>query len=237
MTGNESPEIPAIGRRTVLRNGLLIGFGVTAAGATAASLAGTSLAATTAPQAQASPDTAAPVQHDWAWCNACSGMFYTNSSGGVCPAFVRGASDINPHADLDDYNSYNYGIYYNAVTTSSWQGNWWWCWLCQGLFHGNKQDGKCPNTGGLGNHDGTKSYPYVLYHGSGDSEGQPNWLWCSVCYGLFYAGSNAPNHINSTTGGWCPVNNGGVDPHYGSGSWPYQVGWSGSLALGPPVIE
>jgi hypothetical protein len=233
MADDDSTAIHAIDRRSLLRAGLLAGFGLTAVSGTSMSLAGTARAATAQPDS-VTPPGGSSQQFNWAWCDCCCGLFYTqNSNFGICPATGdNGASDVNPHADILDYSSYDYGVFYNGSGTD-WQPYWCWCSQCQGLFWGIDDNhtvgGICPYKKGVGAHVGTGSLPYLMYHGS-SSLGQTGWYWCQNCSGIFFGGT-------SKTAGWCPVYGGGKQHHDGSTSWTYQIASSGWISLGPPVLD
>jgi hypothetical protein len=215
MTDNTSSVIRKFDRRTLLRNGLLSGLGIAGIGAASVSAAG---------PAQAFSNELAPEQPNWAWCKICCGMFYTRQINfGWCPA--GGAAF--PHADSGPYTSYNYRITYDSAGTD-YQSNWHWCNVCQEMFHGNLEDGLCPGTNGETPHDGTSSYPYVMYYGSGNI-GQPNWYWCRNCFALFHTTSS------DRIGGSCIINNRNYN-HDGSDSYPYQVDWSGTIGLGSIMV-
>lgn len=222
MASDASREIRGFTRRALMRNGLLVGLGTATVVAGSVSLAGNAMAADV-PTSADTPDTPAPEQFKWGWCNQCSGMFYTAYNLGECPY----DGDLSNHASTTDYTSSNYGFYYNAVATSEWQGNWYWCSNCQGMFWGGRSAGACPSHFGNGPHDGTGKYPYVAYLGTNSAEGQGGWLWCKNCSGMFWGGSGK-------TGGICPKN-GSVYAHDGSSSSNYYIGHSGYLSLGPPI--
>ncbi len=61
---------------------------------------------------------------------------------------------------------------------------------------------------------GPGSYDYSLLVAPWNGNLQPNWLWCSVCQGLFHANSG----VNA---GLCPVN--ATSQHQGGKSWPYLL--------------
>lgn len=232
MTSDASRDTRGLGRRALLRNGLLVGMG-TAALVTASVPLATGALADEPPASTDSPDAAAPAQAKWAWCDLCAGMFYTgNSNFGHCPQ----QNDLFAHASVYDYNSYNYHFYYDAETGGGWQGDWFWCVNCQGMFWGGRSAGKCPFYNGNSPHDGSGSYPYVAYNGTNSAEGQGNWLWCHACAGLFFGNGGQYNGICPINGGEPLRGGGSYSQHDGSKSDNYYIGHSGSIALGPPVM-
>jgi hypothetical protein len=223
--------IRGLDRRTLLRTSLLAGFGAAAVGSASTLLAGTASAAQ--PAGVDPPGSSTPQQFDWGWCNACAGLFFAHNDphAGECPAPSPYGADVYQHAVVNDvlYTSYNYGIYYNGSGTD-YQPNWCYCSNCSGLFHqgsGSNPNGICPNGGTKNTGHVNSGYPYLVYYGSVSGVGQPNWLWCSQCYGMFFAGTN-PKKI----GGACPLDGEGKYAHNGSTSFPYQLTYSGSLDLG-----
>jgi hypothetical protein len=238
MTGDQSQTIHGFNRRTLLRSSLLTGLGVAAVGGASTLFTGTASAAQ--PAGVDPPGSNTPQQFDWGWCNACDGLFFADNafSGGVCPAAASdGKSDLYEHAIVKavSYKSFDYGIYHNGSGTD-YQANWCYCGNCNGLFHqasgttitGIQPNGVCPYAAGRTPHVNS-GYPYLVYHGPISGVGQPNWRFCINCYGIFFAEAGA------TTGGVCPEYGGNKYPHNGSGSLPYQIGYNGSIALGPSI--
>jgi hypothetical protein len=103
--------------------------------------------------------------------------------------------------------------------TFSTENDWWWCKLCDGLFHSNSSGanaGNCPVSGG--NHVKGSNWNYSMVNGNpGVASVQPNWAWCNNCQGLFYG----PNQGQSV----CPYK--GIHHQFGDdivrsmlyGSW------------------
>jgi hypothetical protein len=210
---DHAQQIPAFTRRTVLRGSLLAGIGAAAVVGASAQLARTAQAATLS------------QQPNWVWCNVCMGLFYcgSNQAGrGWCPYNADGA----PHADETGYASNRYVLYYDGSITG-YQGNWFWCSNCASLFHGAgsnpKSYGVCPVGDGNNPHDGSTSFNSYLVANE-EINGQPGWLWCRKCSGLFYAGTDV------YYAGMCPINGGDVNgsfvAHDGSTSDPYWVDWT-----------
>jgi hypothetical protein len=177
MTDVESaPEQVAVtgmtgsSRRMILRNGLLVGAGVVAAGAMSVAHAGS---------AKAADD----LQGNWAWCSKCQGLYYPNSASSICP---------NGYGRHGQAKSYEYFVYHNVSGNDYWQVNWAWCDLCAGLFYGDGKttSGSCPGLAGYGPHQNS-GYNYALGHNGAAAPigygSQYGWLWCSQCQGVFTA--------------------------------------------------
>jgi hypothetical protein len=185
-------------RRMILRNGLLVGAGVVAAGAMSVARAGS---------AQALTD---DLQADWGWCSKCQGLYYVNSVHSVCPydaVFGR-------HGQL---KSFEYFVFYNQNETGNpyWQTDWAWCGACAGLFfaNGNPSAGSCPSLDGYGPHINS-GWNYTLGHSGAVYSGmQDGWFHCSQCQGIFFGDTN-------TRAGVCPLDNSAY-VHNGSGSFTY----------------
>jgi len=235
MTIDEPQASSNLTRRMLLRNGLMVGLGTAVVAAGSSSFPARAQAGALAPASSANPSTPAPEQIDWGWCNQCQGMFYTaNSNWGYCP----GTGNIGPHASVSNYKSYDYGFYYDAVTNSDWQGGWWWCKNCQGLFNNEYGNGACPfgtyynGTNVIINpHNPAGSFPYVIYHGSPVLYRQPNWYYCANCHGLYYTGSSTDKD-----GGVCPLSCGHNPPflHVVNVSFNYAPSWLlPEIDLGP----
>lgn len=94
------------------------------------------------------------------------------------------------------------------------QGNWRWCFKCQGFWYGGFSAGVCPGGGG---HAQTGSGNYALVFDLLGAERQSDWRWCSKCQGLWFGGH---------TGSICPAGGG----HTKSGSGNY------SLSLNAPNV-
>ena len=89
---------------------------------------------------------------------------------------------------------------------------WLWCHQCQGLwFGGNYISGACPATGITG-HSLAGSGAYTLPTDSDNVPGQPGWVWCNRCQGLWYG--------RNSTRGACPAGPGG---HADAGSDNYAL--------------
>jgi hypothetical protein len=185
-----------LSRRKLLRNGLLLGTAVAGGGLASGALANVAQASTGGPQGL------------WAYCNACSGLFYYPNRGvSRCPG---GGSHYIVY-------SYNYGLTYNdTVNETNPQSGWKWCGNCQGLFYYPKVSSSvCP----AGGHHvpGSGSWNYALYHDNPNlNGGQGGWYWCNQCQGLFWGGSDR-------TAGICPVVGYNGPSHNGSGSDDYYL--------------
>lgn len=186
MTDQEPKATSGLGRRALLRSGLVTCFGVTIASiaspaflstAQAASLRTSTPAASRRISSGVVPDVSYDEQGGWAWCSKCQGSFYAyNATTGVCPA---GGSHGDSPSDF-------YVMLYNpSGSMSDMQPNWNWCSKCQGMFYGPDQsESVCPAGG---QHDGSGSYNYaMLYGGDWGSQFQQDWAYCEKCRGLFY---------------------------------------------------
>jgi hypothetical protein len=138
-------------------------------------------------------------QDNWRWCSKCEGLWFAgHATHGVCPA------DGKAHI-LD--GSGNYVLLSSTDPTASGQGNWRWCYKCEGLWYaGHATHGVCP----------ADTDEHSL-RGSGDYElsfnlanGQDNWRWCHKCEALWFAGH--------ATHGVCPAD-GAEHSRKGSGDY------------------
>jgi hypothetical protein len=93
------------------------------------------------------------------------------------------------------------------------QNRWRWCRQCQGLwFSDNPTHGVCPRYGTNG-HSLYASGNYTLNDdAAGVLAGQPGWIWCRQCQGLWYG-------FNGTAGA-CPASQFG---HSATGSTIYAL--------------
>jgi hypothetical protein len=197
----------------VLRGGLLVGAGLATAGVASAALTGTA-------KAVSSP------QLNWAWCEYCEGMWFTNDSTnpvGACPATYIGHTSTNSH-NYELFNSSGGG-----GISPGYQGSWNWCYLCEGLFTTLHTPSWCPGTstdkGGeaTGSHKtGILTY-YLWINPVTGTNPQPGWRWCHNCQGLYYQGSEG------TSEGICPAPSIWMGHHNGAGSDIYAIDWDGSL--------
>jgi hypothetical protein len=187
---DETPGIPELNRRMLLRGGLVAGAGLAIAGLGAVGLTGVAEAAVTF-----------QTQFYWAYCNNCAILWYTNNNtAGVCPA--GGGHVKSP--------SFSYELRYKVSGTGgpSYQPGWNWCSACQSLFYaadGHAVESVCPAATVFGGPHKTGGFAYsVLYNDVVPGSSQGSWWWCGQCQGLF----NAATGI----GGWCPGDGGG-GPH------------------------
>src|SRR5580698_196868 len=98
MAGEKNtPAIHGLDRRTLLRTGLLAGFGAAAVGGASTLLAGP---ASAAQPAGVAPPGGSTQQFDWGWCNACAGLFFAHNDphAGTCPAPSPYGADVYQHA-------------------------------------------------------------------------------------------------------------------------------------------
>lgn len=200
-----------------MRNGLLVGLGAIAA---LPELAGTARAANADVRVAISVGTGPTYscQADWWYCVNCFGIYHSDddTAGGVCP---HGGNHQN------DTSYFNYCIPHggsNEATDEYGNGvqlGWRWCYKCQGLFWGSAAaESWCPD----GQHHVVTSTAYVYDLPYGQPQltwepnaiiiyGQPGWLYCGKCRGLFFG-------HGTTSGGVCPY--GGAHSQY-SGSSNY----------------
>jgi hypothetical protein len=184
---DETPVIPELNRRMLLRGGLVAGAGLAVAGLGTVGLTGVAEAALTF-----------QTQFYWAYCNDCTILWYTdNKTPGVCPA---GGGHVKAP-------SFSYELRYKVSGTGgpSYQPGWNWCTKCQCLFFANNaSESSCPAIEFGGPHT-TGGFAYsVLYNDAVAGSSQGGWSWCGQCQGLF----NAAGGI----GGVCPGSIGG-GPH------------------------
>lgn len=225
MPAENMQERGELGRRTLLRTGLLTGAGAVVVGIAGSALA-RSAGAARFPGSLAAPRRATLTssqqgvfsQDLWAWCKRCRGLFYwPNQSASWCPAPEGGRHDGS--------GSYNYALVVNpgaTGTTSYVQAQWAWCNQCQGLFYGPHQSASwCPARPDT-HHDGSGSYDYivVLAPVPDPGDGQLDWAWCSKCQGLFYRPQQSAS--------WCPASG----QHNGSASDDYFVATDLSILEG-----
>jgi hypothetical protein len=138
MTG-ETPVIPELNRRRLLRGGLAAGAGLAVAGLGTVGLTRVAEAVTF------------DTQFYWAYCTNCAS---NNGTDGTCPA----GDFAGPHAT----GGLAYSVLYNDAVSGSSQGNWWWCGLCQGLFYGvGGVGGYCPGTNGETDHYAGQTDPTI----------------------------------------------------------------------------
>jgi hypothetical protein len=213
-------RMPGLGRRALLRNGLLSGLGVAVASVALPAFTGVARAAmldvlVTDPYNDPVDFTA---QSQWYWCRACTGLFWSGNGAdaGDCPALYPGPHNLSGSwmYDVPTLTDSDAGI----VQT---QHSWNWCFQCQGLFYGPDQaSSHCP-----GNvitpfvtsaPHATGSVNYQLPWGPdwSDASLQAGWYFCSACKGLFHPGSGS-------SGGVCPIDF--KSKHKGSGSFNYVL--------------
>ena len=199
---SKAQNFDSVNRRSVLRGGLLVGAGIATAGVASAALTGTAKAATAA---------IANPQPSWIWCNACAGMWTTNSMGNRCRGTLSQTHNVGP-------SSYKYFMYNNMGNTGGYpQGNWNMCYMCAGLFTTLHTPSVCFGND-YGPHKSDNGVDYYLYYSEAGANWQPNWRWCGKCQLLYYQGAQG------TQAGACP------DSGYheeGGGSDNYAIYWSG----------
>jgi hypothetical protein len=210
MTDVTPEKTRGLGRRTLLRNGLIVGLGAAAATVAVPALTGVAQA------------TSAQYQLGWGWCSKCSAMFFLapaggmNRTNGVCPTGGK-----HGYATSDIYY-----MWYNwNPQPSNVQQAWFYCYKCAGMFYqtASGNAGVCPDGGShdLSNDNGAYSFAYGLYYG-GESGYQANWLYCDSCAILFYCNDPTGNNYQA---GVCPARD--HTAHLGHPSFNYDVLSSG----------
>jgi hypothetical protein len=188
---DETPVIPELNRRMLLRGGLVAGAGLAVAGLGTVGLTRAAEAVTF------------DTQFYWAYCNNCASLWYTdNNTAGACAYAIAHDGGVghvkNP--------SFSYELRYNVSGTGGppYQPGWNWCHKCQCLFYTNNgTDGTCPAGDFAGPHaTGGLAYS-VLYNDAVSGSSQGSWWWCGLCQGLFYGVGGV--------GGYCPGTNGETD--------------------------
>jgi hypothetical protein len=224
MTDVTPETTRGLGRRALLRNGLIAGLGAAAATVAVPALAGVA-------EAAAVTDHAVPpggiyavsfqAQQNWWWCVMCAALFASDSSGspkGTCPA------GYSQHlSSITGSSSWEYEVPYNNAAHTNLQPNWNWCSWCQTLWYAgpnnNGADRCAANTinNKSGSHNpGTWNYD-MLYGGwvAGGPFLQGSWAWCSKCGELFYNGA--------TNTQFCPYYYEGDGSHTVGSNWKYQL--------------
>jgi hypothetical protein len=190
---DETPVIPELNRRMLLRGGLVSGAGLAVAGLGTFGLTRVAEAVTF------------DTQFYWAYCNNCASLWYTgNNTAGACASAVQEFGS-GGHVKIP---SFSYELRYKVSGTGgpSYQPGWNWCSRCQSLFFANNA-GKswCPADDFSGQH-ATGGFAYsVLYNDAVSGSSQGNWWWCGQCQGLFNGAGGV--------GGCCPGTLGTTD-HY-----------------------
>jgi hypothetical protein len=228
----QAPSRPArgLGRRALLRNGLLTGAGAAVASVALPGLTGVAHASIVSVYAEwwNGYEVYLNAQTQWWWCRDCYALFYSGSgaAAGVCP--VNYPYGHNPSgSSMYDTPCNNQKITGIGMGSGE-QGLWYWCNWCQGLFYGLGQtNSHCPGnvltsypftTGPHDASDGSYNYNLLYSNDGGPWTGDPplqsGWLWCENCQGLFWGGSGV-------TAGLCPINF--TSQHQGGGSYKYQM--------------
>jgi hypothetical protein len=174
-------------RRSVLRQGLVLGAGAAAA-------TGGLIAATGSPAAAAPP---AGVQDSWRYCSKCKGLYYNGqqAGNGVCPA----------GGGHDPGLSGNYRLFHDFAADTLSQSGWRYCRKCHGLAFG-QVTGVCPAPGRGHLFDTVNDFNYAPYTTQLSGAGQQiGWMHCKNCQGMHYAlaieQSRCPHGGNHVTTG------------------------------------
>jgi hypothetical protein len=168
-----------LGRRALIRNGLVVSAGVAMLGAGSAIRPGAARASTT--------------QNNWRRCIHCGGLCWAGDGDagqlpahlGVCPYQGTG----QPHSPGSLNMTLDSG---DAAAAGSVQVGWRWCENCYGLFWaaGKTQNGVCPD-GGHHVASGSIYDMYInalpYYNGENSFTG---WDWCGKCQGLYWGNGN-----------------------------------------------
>jgi hypothetical protein len=214
MTEQPARRTGGLDRRSLLRNGLVIGLGASAIGAASAGLAGTADAVSTAVASTPDP------QPNWWWCYACHGLFFSDSHGddnGVC---ALGYIELYGTKHGSEGSS-NYAVW-NTYAGTDLQFGWTWCNACQLLFWGEETSSSaCPAKIKSGvayqksphNHNPTN---YGLLYNTSGAGLQTGWYFCKLCKGIYW-GDNGLCIGNPLYGG------ASLGPHDGSGSYNYAM--------------
>jgi hypothetical protein len=95
------------------------------------------------------------AQDKWAWCRKCEGMYFNgHGTRGRCPA--------GQQHDVEGSGKYRMFFGVGKQPNLTIDGNWRWCWKCEGMFFRSPGvHGVCPAGGG---HDSRKSgiYDFLL---------------------------------------------------------------------------
>jgi hypothetical protein len=198
MTDLTAQKTRGLGRRTLLRSGLLVGLGAAVVTVAAPNLAGVARAADSIPvEAPNGNIMEFTCQPGWSWCKYCQGLFY-----GTAP--IPGCA-----SNYDDFlhvpgSNWNYQVPFGAPPSGGsgyLQAGWQYCDNCNGLFDepDNNTNSCCiGNGGGPHQNNFTGTYPYYLPYQAGWRGGpmQSEWAWCDNCNLLFFG----PNWSSSV----CP---------------------------------
>ena len=210
---DETPVIPVLNRRMLLRGGLVAGAGLAVAGLGTVGLTGVAEAAT--------PDVTFQTQFDWAYCANCAGLWYTNNNTTGACTYARYNYGSGGHVKVP---SFSYEVRYNVSGTGgpSYQPGWDWCSACQSLFYGKgKAAGCCPAAADWGVHKGGGFAYSVLYNDVVPGSSQGSWWYCFNCTALF--------NVDYGVGGRCAGYRGqGAHENYvlgGATSYAYDVSY------------
>lgn len=214
MATDEAQQLTSgVSRRSVLRGAAVAAAGVATAGAMSAALTGTAEA------------NAVDPQYGWAFCSACSALWWTGGGGIV----ICQARNYGPHVAAP--NTYIYGVNHdiqNLVNTSNPQPDWRWCNYCSVLYWGGNQ-GYCAAANDIGafgvHHQGSYTSYDLSWQGPASpvygtqTDPQGYWRYCTNCSALFWPGPN------TRQSGDCPAIPG---THHIGGPTNYNINWLGT---------
>ena len=204
MTENPPQSTSELGRRSLLRKGMLTGLGVTAlsiATPVAAMAAPRAATRTIKPAGPTSPTTVRPnlltFQADWRFCTKCKGLFWSGdgSESGTCPAPAQ--YPLLPHTP----GATNYGVPFGYASETGLQVGWRFCNQCKGLFWGpSVASSFCPATT-------FEEFPHtagdtvydMMVTGYWTGTLQSAWSYCIQCQGLFWGTDVAFSYCPNTS--------------------------------------
>jgi hypothetical protein len=203
-----------LGRRSFLRNGLLVG-----AGAVTFAVASTSVAT---PARAAAPD----PQGLWFWCQNCAQLFWDGSGNGAsggCPINnVSDQNDVPPHQAPESPTLY--ALTWGEPTISGYiQEGWRYCSACKVLTWPSAEvANQCPlapNSDPSGYHtilSTTSVYDVYMMNPDDGSTYQSGWNYCNDCKDLYHGSGHAA--------GICLVNswNYALANNYAATNQPHQ---------------
>jgi hypothetical protein len=202
-----TPKPPrGLSRRTLLRNGLVLGAGAAAASLAVPALTGVAVARADADLGAIQPGTGHifrfTTQTNWWWCSYCSELFWSDSNGdpnGACAGHLITGIE---QGFVPTHNSSGSGHYYmphDSPPITDVQSQWSWCSKCDALFWGPYVHSSCcpgnllSGAGGLycGPHTRGSTVYDMLFGGWTTQAAmsislQGSWTYCNACQGLYW---------------------------------------------------